>query len=274
MKILTYNDMMERSARYNKQSKEEAQAKVDEYNNASGRLPEGDNYHCEICKNKGNIEVVKHNEEEDFYYEYLEACKCQRVRDVLRKAKEGGLGDVITDFTFKKFIATEDWQKTIKELAQAFCNDDNAKWFFIGGQVGSGKTHLCTGIVAQYLKKGIEAQYMLWVEESKKLKAVVNDLVAYKNLIEPFKNAPVLYIDDFLKTRQGEMPTNADINLAFEIINHRLMDKSKVTIISSEKTLKEMLAYDEATMSRIYQCAGKYKANIDRDSSRNYRLRG
>ena len=64
------------------------------------------------------------------------------------------------------------------------------------------------------------------------------------------------------------------MNLAFEIINHRIIDREKVTIISSEKTLDQLMEYDEATMSRIYQKAGRYKISIAKDKSKNYRLRG
>lgn len=35
----------------------------------------------------------------------------------------------------------------------------------------------------------------------------------------------------------------------------------------------ELMDYDEATMSRIYQQTGKYKLNIGKDRGKNYRLR-
>ena len=114
---------------------------------------------------------------------------------------------------------------------------------------------------------------MLWGEESKLLKALANTPQYYME-IEKWKSADVLYIDDFLKVKNGETPTAADMNLAFEIINHRIIDKEKVTIISSEKTLDELMSYDEATMSRIYQKAGRYKISIEKDRAKNYRLCG
>ena len=42
---------------------------------------------------------------------------------------------------------------------------------FIGGQVGAGKTHLCTAMVGEFLKRGISAKYMLWRDDALKLKA-------------------------------------------------------------------------------------------------------
>ena len=200
-------------------------------------------------------------------------CKCSKIRETLRRAKNSGLGDILSDFTFDKYEDTEDWQKTIKNAAQAFCKDNEAKWFYIGGQVGCGKTFICTAISAHYIKAGYDLKYMLWIEEAKKLKALVND-VSYQQEIAVFKDVPVLYIDDFLKTKSGEQPTAADINLAFEILNHRLIDRNKITIISSERLLDELLVYDEATMSRIYQKTGIYKFNIAKDIKKNYRLKG
>lgn len=247
--------------------KEHQQGKVDWYNNMVGSLNEADGYNCDACKNRGFIAMLGENDNE-----VIVRCKCQKVRATLRMAQQSGLGDIITEYTFDKYIPTDEWQKVIKDKAQAFCQDEEAHWFYIGGQVGSGKTHICTAIAAYYIKLGREVKYMLWSEDAKKLKAMVND-TGYQDDIAIYKKIDVLYIDDFLKVKSGEKPTPADINLAFEIINHRIFDKDKITIISSEKTLDDMLEYDEATMSRIYQRAGMYKINIGKDKSKNYRLR-
>ena len=248
--------------------KDMEELRVEWYNNSIGNLNEIDGYDCSLCKNKGFISKLDDNGNEVLQY-----CKCEKIRATLRRAKRSGLGDILKDYTFAKFDDKEDWQKTIKTKAQEFCTDENAKWFYIGGQVGCGKTHLCTSIAAHYIKAGNEVRYMIWAEESKKLKANVND-DSYQSMISEYKDVDVLYIDDFLKVKNGENPTTADINLAFEIINHRLLSNNKITIISSEKILDEIMDYDEATMSRIYQKTGQYKFGIGKDRNKNYRLRG
>lgn len=247
-------------------AEEYAQRKIDFYNNSVGNLNEYDGYDCPLCKNRGYFAKIVDG------YEVHAQCRCQITRATLRRAMRSGLGDILRDYTFAKYEAKESWQTKIKNAAQAFCKDDEANWFFIGGQVGCGKTHICTAIAAHYIKAGKETRYMLWSEESKKLKAMVND-ISYQDMIEIYKTVEVLYIDDFLKVKSGESPTAADINLAFEIINHRLLE-NKVTIISSEKTLDDLIEYDEATMSRIFQKTGVYKFNIGKDRQKNYRLRG
>lgn len=246
--------------------KEYLQKKIERYNQSTGNLNEIDGYNCDKCKNKGYIAYLKDK------YEIHKECECQTARAAIRRAKRSGLGEIINEYTFAKFDDTEIWQKKVKNTAKAFCEDDGAKWFYIGGQVGSGKTHICTAIAAHYIKAGKDVRYMLWSEESKKLKAMVND-ISYQELISQYKTVDVLYIDDFLKVKSGETPTPADINLAFEIINHRLIEGNKITIISSEKMLDELMEYDEATMSRIYQKTGAYKLNIGKDRNKNYRLK-
>ena len=243
------------------------QKRVEWYNNSEGNLHLEDGYECSACKNRGDIWYLDEDGNE-----YCKPCKCQRVRAALKRAKRSGLGDILKEYTFAKYDATEDWQKDIKEKAQEFCKDDAANWFYIGGQVGCGKTHVCTAICAHYIKAGCELRYMLWAEDSKFLKANINEPV-YQERMDELKNVDVLYIDDFLKVKSGAVPTDADINLAFEIINHRLLN-DKITIISSEKQLNEIMEYDEATMSRIYQRAGAYKFSIGKDMNKNYRLKG
>lgn len=244
------------------------QKQIDLYNESSGNLNEVDGYNCNVCKNKGFIARLDENG-----YEIHRYCKCQKIRNTLRRAKRSGLGDILSDYTFDKFNALEKWQIDLKNKAQAFCKDDSARWFYIGGQPGCGKTHLCTAIAAYYIKHEKDVKYMLWCEDSKKLKALVNEYTEYQAAMNELKNVPVLYIDDFFKTQHGEQPTKGDINLAFEILNHRLMNPELITIISSEKTMMNLLEYDEATMSRIYQHTGKYKTDIPKDIKKNYRLK-
>ena len=61
---------------------------------------------------------------------------------------------------------------------------------YIGGQPGSGKPHICTAIAGYYIKKRYDVKYMLWCEDSKRLKAVINEpeyqdeLKKYKELLD------------------------------------------------------------------------------------------
>ena len=144
-----------------------------------------------------------------------------------------------------------------------------SKWFYIGGAVGSGKTHICTAICNELLKKRA-VTYMPWREEAVKLKTIVND-ISYQVEMDKLKKVDVLYIDDFLKTKSGDQPTGGDINIAFEIINYRY-NNSLTTIISSERTINEVIKVDEATGSRIFQFAKEYGIDLGKDKAKNMRL--
>lgn len=255
---------------FNKEINEQKYLKciVDRYNEMVGHKNELDGYDCPVCKNKEYI--AKINEDGEMVQVF---CKCHKAREMLRKAQNSGLGNIVKDFSFDKFETPESWQKENKQIALEFCADDTATLFFIGGQCGSGKSHLCTAICAHYIKQDYDTVYMVWAEDSVKLKSLKNEYSLYQELMQKFKEAKVLYIDDFLKVRNGEEPTNADINIAFELLNHRFLSKDKITIISSEKTIMELLQYDEATMSRVYQKAGRYKIDIKPDLNKNYRLK-
>ena len=69
-------------------------------------------------------------------------------------------------------------------------------------------------------------------------------------------------------------PSPADLNLAFEIINHRYVNRELVTIFSSEKSIDEIMDLDEAVGSRIYQRTKGNYLYISPDSKKNYRMGG
>lgn len=256
------------SPAYRRKLLEREAARVDLCNQAEGGLHRRDGLNCPACRNRGFVYAL--TEEGDVV---ARPCECLRKRETLKKIRASGLEQFIGAYTFDRFETPEAWQRELKERAMAFCRDADARWFYVGGQVGSGKTHLCTAICADCIEKGLDVRYMLWAEQSKRLKALVNDGRAYAQALNEYKQAPVLYIDDFLKVRQGAAPSDGDLNLAFELINARLLLPEAVTVISSEKTLTEAMDYDEATFSRIFQQCGRYQAAITHDRSRNYRLR-
>ena len=58
-----------------------------------------------------------------------------------------------------------------------------------------------------------------------------------------------------------------------EIINARYCDPALLTIISTELTLTELFAIDEALAGRIAERSSKYTLQIAKKAGRNYRLR-
>lgn len=251
------------------------QNKADAYNFLEGHLNDIDGYDCPICKNKGNIMKVK-CDERGFYYESAMDCKCMKSRIAIRRLKASGLEKFVRDCTFDKYDATETWQIVLKQAAMDYARNPIG-WFFIGGQTGTGKTHLCTAICRELLLDGYGVVYMPWRTEAVKIKSFINDSEVYETMVNPLKNADVLYIDDLFKTAanegEGQKPTAGDINLAFAIINYRYTNNLP-TIITSESTSPELLSIDEATGGRLVERAKNNFYDIAKDRSKNYRLKG
>ena len=140
----------------------------------------------------------------------------------------------------------------------------------MGGQVGSGKTHLGTAILGCLIKKH-SVKYMLWRDETMRIKANVNDDIEYQGFVKPLKTVSVLYIDDFFKT-EVKQPSPADVRFAFELLNYRYVNKLR-TIISSELLIEDILDIDEAVGSRIYQMSKENYIRIGYDKNKNWRLK-
>jgi len=187
--------------------------------------------------------------------------------------RRSGLGDMLKRCTFDTYVAEEPWQKRLLSAAQDFVSDHAGKWFYIGGQVGCGKTHICTAIVGELLKQGLSARYIVWPKAAARLKAVIMDSEAYNRELNDLQTTGVLYIDDFFKTETGKAPSTADIRLAFELLNHRYISTSLVTVISSERTVDGITDTDEAVGSRVYERTRGFCLAVPRDTRKNYRLR-
>lgn len=245
-------------------SQDEVKYQVLEYNQRKGSLKR---YDCPKCKNRGDIAVYK-----DGHFA-LNDCDCLQTRKTLRLIEDSGLGTLFDTCTFDKYETSEDWQANILEKAKQFVQEQN-KWFYIQGNSGCGKTMICTAIVKELILKGKQARYMMWVDESGKLKqAKANNPDEYQTLVRELKDAEALYIDDFLKIGKNETPTTADINLAFEILNYRSANKL-TTLLSSERTIGEVIALDEAVGSRIVELTKPdYYLVVSKDINKNYRLK-
>lgn len=212
---------------------------------------------CPICNNTGHLLYRKDG------ITYAKECECMNKRRFLRRVKKSGMDDMLSRYTFDLYeTPTAEWAD-IKQTAEAFCEAENG-WFFICGQSGSGKTHICTAICSKLIDK-CDVYYMAWRDESRQLKALMNTEELDQRL-DQLKRVEVLYIDDFLKGGAND----ADIRLAFEIINARYNDTRLRTIISTEATLETLLRIDEALGSRIIERSRGYRC---RSPKENWRLK-
>lgn len=135
-----------------------------------------DGIDCDICGNKKVIYYAKDG------YEFCRECECMKKRRSIAHLKRSGMEQQILNMRFDNFIVSEPWQEQAKQQAQKYAANPQG-WFYCGGQVGSGKTHLCTAICGELVNKCYEVRYMLWVDKSEELKAA-RGTPEFKPLIE------------------------------------------------------------------------------------------
>lgn len=217
---------------------------------------------CAKCGNTGRLIERGPGLLELHVYE----CSCMKKRRSLRSIRKAGMEDMASRYTFDSYQADTRLRENIKRIAQTFIDTDKG-WFFIAGQSGSGKTHICTAICLGLMeKKAGEIYFMPWRDESTEIKNRITDQEWYQAKTQKLKKVPVLYIDDFLKGGANE----ADIRLAFEILNARYNDTALRTVISSELPIDQILSIDEALGGRIYE---RSKGFTVRAPAENWRLR-
>ena len=229
-------------------------------------VPYKEGVKCELCNDVGYRHYWENGQE------LVEQCECFNQIQFSRNMKKSGANP---NMTFDTFFMDHDYQKEMSMQATEYYLGGylSGQWFFVGGQVGCGKTHICTAILHELIKVNLGCRYMAWRSESVELKALIKEHQEYHYRLDELKKTPVLYIDDLWKTQQGTKPTQADVNLAFEIINHRYQDKKYCTIISCEYTTDELMKIDEAVGSRIFERSKGYRLEIEKDSAKNFRLR-
>lgn len=225
---------------------------------------------CEKCHGVGYIYYEKDG------YEYAKECECLELVRARSRLLHSGISEEFQAKGFNNFSDRGlETLKRAKEIGLDYCKhfmqirNSRKNSVLYMGQVGSGKTHLSMAIcnnIMNYYKIG--CLYMPYREEILRIKQTVTDSINYSNEINRFKNAAVLIIDDLLKGKN----TESDVNILFEIINYRYL-KNMPMIISTEKTMDELLEFDEGTMSRIIEMSRGHQIEIV-GKEYNYRLYG
>lgn len=225
---------------------------------------------CPKCDGLGFI--YKRNElGDDSAYK----CDCLLQQENLKRIELSGLSTLLKTCTFDTYLERNPFQKAVKTKAYQFINQNQYKSFFIGGQVGCGKTHICTAISKEYLDNCYPVRYAMYREMIAEIKALsgIDKAEEYRLYTDNLKAVKVLYIDDLFKTKKGSDIPEADIRHLYQIINHRYIN-NMVTLYSSEMKLADIINVDEAIGSRIKQmCGNDFNISVSEDIAKNYRLR-
>ncbi len=226
-------------------------------------------YKCSKCKDTGFLCRINENGHEVFY-----RCECYAMNQARKIIKCSGISAEFQKKTFDNFITNGKYEQLTNAKTKAIQYVDNFykiehdkyNSIMFCGQVGAGKTHLGIAICGALMKEGIAITYMAYRNIITKLKQNIIDEEIYNRELNQYISARVLYIDDLLKGRL----TEADINIMYEIINHRYMNNMPM-IISTEKTPDELLKFDEAIGSRMIEMC-RYNIIYLHGKELNYRL--
>ena len=225
---------------------------------------------CELCRDTGWVLSVVDGKE------YAKRCECREIIEAEARLQKSGISE---EFMKKSFENYHDMGKMPLHIAKKKAMDYSEKFqeirnerhnsILFMGQVGSGKTHLSMAICNKLMNVDkVPVLYMPYREAILRIKQSVNDEMNYNKAIERYKTAPVLMIDDLLKGKN----TEADTNILFEIINHRYLNNAPM-IVSTEKTLNQLLDFDEGVMSRLIEMSRNYTVEI-KGQEYNFRLNG
>lgn len=234
------------------------------YNGTIGNLGY---YDCPECKNKGYRAILS----PDGFMMKVK-CSCMKIRESMENLENSGLKNMAERYTFDRFSTSQEWQKNAKARVMDYAENGGNKWLFVAGQSGSGKTHLCTAVCTYLISKGCELRYVMWRDVFHELEGLKYKTEAYQARLKELQNIEVLYIDDFLKSKDKRQLDN-ELNYAYEIINSRYVSAKK-TIISTELHSTDIIALDKALGGRIVENSAGYMIQIKNEPDRNYRLRG
>ncbi len=204
-------------------------------------------------------------------------CACMAAERSRRMMEKSGLGRAIDTMRLDNYECGKQHQHLMYKAATGFLASDGSEWLYLGGQPGTGKTHLCTAVCGELLKRGTPVRYMLWTAEADRIKTWSKNPQVLDDVLEPLLYVDVLYVDDLFKGAakyEGRLsPTAADMKLAFEIFNARYINGLR-TVISCEWDLLDLVDMDQGTFSRVYERCRKFVVCVAPDRSKNHRLGG
>lgn len=234
-------------------------------------------YNCSICKNTLYTHYLDfYNDGTGHYFHHEnKPCKCNLIRKSLQLMKDNGLLKLIQKKSFDNFKATEPFQNAMKTKAINFVKAIIAKQkvsYFIGGQSGAGKTHICSAMLAEFARNGICVYFFNYIQDMATLNRYQyssENREEYESLLSLYKQADILYFDDFM---YGEV-SMSEQKIIFNIINHRY-ENDLPCIISSEKTMIDIKRINYSVYGRLYEMCRDYIININKDENKNYRETG
>ena len=229
-------------------------------------------YNCEHCKDTGDVWVNAWTMRECTH------CNIKKIEETQRKIAASRITEEFKTKIFKNFDK-ENIEPDVKEAYNTAVDyvtkykgikKNRQNSIALLGSSGCGKTHLLMAVSNNLLRQGIEVVYFPWVETIRELSDADKEKRA--DMVHRFQQCEVLFIDDLFKGR--EAPTAFQFEIIWSILNYRYLNH-KAIMISSERSISDLLDIDIAVGSRISEMTDLHRAFIQGDIDKvNYRIKG
>jgi DNA replication protein DnaC len=210
---------------------------------------EAEENECPLCKGRGWLRFDVPLGHPDFGR--LTPCNCterefegERLNRLERYSNLGPLARLTFDNLLPRGRSSDPQNQErfyqCYQIAKAYAENPRG-WLVLGGPSGCGKTHMAAAVANYRLKQGYPTFFVIVPDLLDHLRATYSPSsdVAYDELFERVRNAPLLVLDDM--GRQSSTPW-AEEKL-FQILNHRFnAELPTVITINSLKQLDERLA--------------------------------
>lgn len=238
-------------------------------------------FNCKKCNDTGFIIFKDKNG-----YSIAKKCPCTIQSELIDKADKSGLGDLIKNRTLKNYIAEDEFQMEMKDIAEkyivSFLKGERYS-FTLLGQSGIGKTHIMSAVSRVLVSKNIQVRYYTADDIIQRLNACKFDTENYTKEFSKIANSPVLFVDELFKSSIQNFYNQETINAAdfreiFKIINYRYNKKMPI-LLNSEIHFERFADLDQALIGRIYEMCKKsdkekFIVSVKPDKNKNYRLKG
>jgi len=197
-------------------------------------------------------------------------CKCVKVKRAFEMIEKSDISQRIFENSLENYVPQSEKQKEAVKVCREYLKSPDTSVIFLGGS-GTGKTHLTVSLMKELLLKHYKSvKYESYISLINELKMLKFDQENFTKRMEELKRCDYLIIDDMYKAsiKEGNIAQN-ELALMYDIINYRV-NQRKPMIISSEYTLKEFNAVDEAITGRLITDAKDRIITFDR-KEKNYR---
>lgn len=212
---------------------------------------------CEVCRDK---EWVFWRDEAGEMQ--MKPCICQLKKQAKKFMMLSGISKSYENKSFDNFVSDDLETKTAKETALKYAQDFRGKNLILSGLTGSGKTHLAIAVIRAIIDQGVMAKYVSYRD-------LVNDIKFSKDdertkRLKKYTGCTTLFIDDMYKGK----PSDADINVLYEVINDRYT-KRLGTVITTELSINQINDIESSIAGRLVEYAEGYIVQM---GHRNRRL--